>query len=67
MAKERFTVEPGRLICRDGLALFAVHKVEGVNPCDADELCHIIAALLNKQGDKPIKTTYLGGETLKLR
>jgi len=66
-AQPRFTVEAGRSICRDGQPVFTVTRADGVAPTEADELCHILVALLNGLGDEEIETTYLGGEALRLR
>jgi len=61
--KKRFTVEAGRSICRDGKHLFTVSIDPGVcSPCEGDELTHIIAACLNRLGQREIQTTYLVGE-----
>lgn len=50
---DRYTVEPGRVICRDGKALVYINvslSVAGssmASPADADVLTHKIVALLN--------------------
>ena len=63
----RFTVKAGRAIYQDGKHMFTIIKADSVEPVEADQLCHIIVALLNRLGCRGIKTTYLGGETLELQ
>lgn len=59
---KRFTVEAGRQICRDGKPFISIVRNCETTPCEADELAHIIAALLNNLGSKDIVTTYLGSD-----
>jgi len=70
---KRFTVEAGRQIYRDGKPFISIHREgdgpqrgpggtgnePGATPTEADELTHIIAALLNRLGNRSIVTTYL--------
>jgi hypothetical protein len=66
--KNKFEVTAGRNIYRDNKPFIRIENcAESYNPCELDELTHIIAALLNRLGNKEIKTTYLEGLTLKLR
>ena len=65
--KRHFTVEAGRSICRNGVHMFTLDSAEWVAPTEADELCHIIAALLNRLGRREVKTTYLGESKSRLR
>ena len=67
--KAKFTVEAGRQIRRNGKPFFEIGRVTDGDPwpCEVDELVHIVAALLNRLGNREIKTTYLDNETLKLR
>jgi hypothetical protein len=75
-ASERFTVEAGRQIYRDGQPFISIRREgdgpqrgpagtdnePGATPTEADELTHIIAVLLNRLGNRSIVTTYLKEE-----
>lgn len=44
-----YTVESGRVILRNGEPFVSIHRCEGgATPVEADDLTHIIAALLNE-------------------
>jgi len=67
-AAKRFTVEAGRQIYCDGRPFISIHREGlggptaddvGPSPTEADELTHIIAALLNRLGSRSIVTEYL--------
>jgi len=47
------------MICRDDKPFCSIYGADSVGPGEADELTHIIAALLNRLGNKEIKTSYL--------
>ena len=57
--KEYFTVHAGRAIYYDGKPCVSIEREGDTLPCAADELTHIIAALLNRLGRRTIATTYL--------
>ena len=59
MKAKRFTVEAGRLICCDGQPFITIGRAEVVPPAEADEVTHIIAALLNRLGSRTVVTGYL--------
>ena len=68
MGVKRYTVEAGRQIYRDGKPFVSIHREglggpteedRGPSPTEADELTHVIAALLNRLGSRAIVTTYL--------
>ena len=67
----KFAVEAGRLITRDGQPLATLdvkpYGEGGPTPCEADELVHIIVAVLNRLGNREIETNYLGGADLSLQ
>lgn len=45
---DRWTVEPGRWLHRDGLPVFALQRGDGVNPTEVDKLAHTVCRLLNE-------------------
>lgn len=55
MSRLRYTVEPGRTICRDGKPIISIHReldARGngeLTPAETDELTRIIARYLNER------------------
>jgi hypothetical protein len=59
-ATPRYTVEAGRQILCDGEPFIAIMRVGHTHPVTADEVTHVIAALLNKSRWKsPYPSDYL--------
>lgn len=48
----RWTLDAGRCICRDGLPFVTIHKCDGVTPTDADEFTRRIVAILRNEVNK---------------
>jgi hypothetical protein len=51
-SKNRYSVEPGRHIHRDGQPFIYIDKCQGVNPTEADDLVHLLCAVMNEQSGK---------------